>query len=667
MTSTRDSTEGPGSEDENYVAGASSSRIDPSTPWIISETLNAQDITRNRRLKNSVQSTPWLDQWEFEHVGQSLAVSARGIPHTRKRRRPVFSDSVIDEPLASLHQALAKMSVWKIRMDHRIPHAIESSYQLAQVHAQPDDISNIEQLKLAYGCAILRCINGLADSLQQTRASAASVAVLCADLGIPSWLVDIRHEATHNQLPALSVLRLAASTLLEYFQQNFWQPRIMSVSLSQATMATPPPPATVTATTSTTTNGGDGEASIIYKPETLVQILLAYTQQQEKLLAKQKLKQKAAQARRVAKQEAAEDRKKNKKKKKATKNIVLRDSSDDDSDEEMYLDALVGSRSSSSNIGTSTNRFAALQETKRIKKKPKAAPATKEKEVQQAPRQPRELPAHHFAKQYIKQSYTVGLEVAYQTALLFMVWGGVGGLEKDGALMVSSKVLDDKDIDHFADEQKENIQYLRQMFSTLLVVLGREWPGFLQALLIHLVARVLALEEQLSVEEIKTALLYSWIRYLVSREFVSNFYDDLAKKTKSCNNKARAKAQQDERAPWEFLEKMCYPLNSLCDRLDGGKESSQQVANFFREVLKENRTPQYGVVLQDDIKDADGTVDGEAEGEPSGTRDQIIAEAEANSSDMAEGPPFRSRTAWVKCKTWEPCSLGSMPGHPCPG
>lgn len=36
-------------------------------------------------------------------------------------------------------------------------------------------------------------------------------------------LVDVRHEATHNELPTLALLRLAAGAALDWLRGGYWQ------------------------------------------------------------------------------------------------------------------------------------------------------------------------------------------------------------------------------------------------------------------------------------------------------------------------------------------------------------------------------------------------------------------------------------------------------------
>lgn len=61
----------------------------------------------------------------------------------------------------------------------------------------------------AYAAALIRLVNGLVDPLQ-LGAYARSITSLAQQLGLPPWLVELRHAATHEDLPSLEVLREGA-------------------------------------------------------------------------------------------------------------------------------------------------------------------------------------------------------------------------------------------------------------------------------------------------------------------------------------------------------------------------------------------------------------------------------------------------------------------------
>jgi hypothetical protein len=81
-------------------------------------------------------------------------------------------------------------------------------------------------LRLQYSLAIVRFVNGVADSAQKGRV-AVSVAGLARQAEVPRLLVDIRHESTHNELPSLQVLRVAAEKALDWLLSKYWRAQHM--------------------------------------------------------------------------------------------------------------------------------------------------------------------------------------------------------------------------------------------------------------------------------------------------------------------------------------------------------------------------------------------------------------------------------------------------------
>ena len=57
--------------------------------------------------------------------------------------------------------------------------------------------------------ALVRMVNGLVDPLQ-LGVYARPISSIATQIGLPMWLVELRHSATHEELPSLEVLRTAA-------------------------------------------------------------------------------------------------------------------------------------------------------------------------------------------------------------------------------------------------------------------------------------------------------------------------------------------------------------------------------------------------------------------------------------------------------------------------
>ena len=90
---------------------------------------------------------------------------------------------------------------------------------------------------MQYSLAVVRMVNGIADSSQKGRV-AASVASLASAAGLPRLLVDLRHEATHNELPSLPALQLAAHHALDWLRTYYWQRQREHVDVNRTKIST---------------------------------------------------------------------------------------------------------------------------------------------------------------------------------------------------------------------------------------------------------------------------------------------------------------------------------------------------------------------------------------------------------------------------------------------
>jgi hypothetical protein len=628
---------------------------------------------RNKRLKKDATITPWKDEWELENVGRALTG---------------------DETTMSIQEALERVAVWKARSSlEQLPHAIETTASLAQVSWRDSTLtSSAIELRLAYSAVVVRCINGFADVLQQQRSMAASVSILCGQLGIPSWLVDVRHEASHNALPTLGVLRLAASTLLEFLKSQYWIPMCDSwtIETEQAQGETPPK--------------NQQEQAMEY----LVQYKAAATAA-------------ATAATEVASAKAAASSAKLGRNKKSSSPPpppprkesfdTFGDSSDDDWD-----DPILGSVWGQS-MGTSANRFAALQPVK----KPK--PKEKEKEKKKQPKKKKDQKtASDFCKDFVKN---VQIELGFPTLLTFLVWGGMGGAPSGrGVLIPGSPVA--------FPASDVGIQKARDRYSSLILFVCRAWPGFAHALLVHLVDFVLSVEDGVlqqaeldSGSARKLFFLSSWIRFLLSEEFVAQIDPSEAKKM---NTKKKGDSTELPLATLTALEMMRYPLNGLCDRCcqfpnDCAelRMTSRGIVQVLETILGEKRIANFGILntkAKDEAAEADSkqphqeaegqdaspmavVTHSKAEASPDHEKPQVVTEiqetapmpvethtkskavekatvsldemeallsddesAAVQETTRVNSQMTQARPAWVKCAAWDPCSIGTLVGYP---
>ena len=173
---------------------------------------------------------PWQDWREFVEV-----------------RTALFAHDTPELQVASLQRVAA----WRVR--GRVPHRVDLTAQLVEVmmHDAAAGASaaamamggshgagtgtgtgmgmgmgaavlSESMLQNNYAIAVLRAVNGVVDSGQKGT-YATSVSVLASRVGLPGWLVDLRHDTSHNALPSLSTLRLAATTLLHWLHSEYWE------------------------------------------------------------------------------------------------------------------------------------------------------------------------------------------------------------------------------------------------------------------------------------------------------------------------------------------------------------------------------------------------------------------------------------------------------------
>jgi len=223
---------------------------------------------QNLKIPTTPRLTPWSCPAEFDYVGRcfshatilftdhmpgSNGVHALGVEDNNCPTVPrtvtaetattaadatntYTSEQVI---LQDLQYAIQRVSLWKTRVENgRLPHSVDMTCSLAQILLQDATLNVMSQtqpstgifhlynnnsIKLSYATIIIRAVNGIADSMQRNRAKyGASVSSLCSQIGLPLWIVDLRHDSAHNELPSLVALRLAANTLMGFFLQRYW-------------------------------------------------------------------------------------------------------------------------------------------------------------------------------------------------------------------------------------------------------------------------------------------------------------------------------------------------------------------------------------------------------------------------------------------------------------
>jgi hypothetical protein len=189
---------------------------------------------------------PWSSWDEWLMVKQLLFPSS-GDPHAN---------------VASRRRGIELVDAWRLR--GKVPLAVDATSSLLDAMDEQKGITSLSSLssssseyglRLKLALPIIKLVNGVSDSQQRGR-TASSVAVLASVAGLPRVLVDIRHDASHKELPTLSMLMLGARQALGWLEDSYWSSQLTQLlkireriretfgqllaSCSQAAIATDP-------------------------------------------------------------------------------------------------------------------------------------------------------------------------------------------------------------------------------------------------------------------------------------------------------------------------------------------------------------------------------------------------------------------------------------------
>ncbi|KAK3843892.1 MAG: Las1-like-domain-containing protein [Linnemannia gamsii] len=128
--------------------------------------------------------------------------------------------------------AIRRVKAWEAR--GKLPHAIDSTVSFMQVVIRDwTQTCSDQDLRHMYSMVFIRFVNGYVDAFQSSK-SAKSIAYLAVEkVGMPIWFVELRHTATHDYLPSLTILRSATNQALAWINDNYWMPQLVSVKLDE--------------------------------------------------------------------------------------------------------------------------------------------------------------------------------------------------------------------------------------------------------------------------------------------------------------------------------------------------------------------------------------------------------------------------------------------------
>jgi hypothetical protein len=159
------------------------------------------------------RTTPWADSEEWFQVFKNL-----------------YS---VEEEKRLL--GINRVKAWANRT--KLPHSIESTSNLVEVGLQGRKKSSCseKEISLLLCMALIRFVNGLVDAAQKGTVATSAIGI-AEQLDLPIWLVEIRHQATHDRIPPLSQLRRARLQALDWLRVHYWEIQATAVQDTKETL-----------------------------------------------------------------------------------------------------------------------------------------------------------------------------------------------------------------------------------------------------------------------------------------------------------------------------------------------------------------------------------------------------------------------------------------------
>ncbi|KAJ1919840.1 rRNA-processing protein las1 [Mycoemilia scoparia] len=146
---------------------------------------------------------PWASTGEFSEVAS------------------LFYSDIND--LDSLEYGVDIVKAWRGRC--KVPVAVEVTASLMEVlvfDGRNSDRSNTSKSRLMYAMALTRFVNSIIDQ-EQHGFYAQSIVSKAEQIGMPTWIVELRHASTHEALPSISVLRTGCRQAVDWLYSSFWK------------------------------------------------------------------------------------------------------------------------------------------------------------------------------------------------------------------------------------------------------------------------------------------------------------------------------------------------------------------------------------------------------------------------------------------------------------
>jgi hypothetical protein len=152
----------------------------------------------------------------------SVSSACKTVPWTTWSEWRSVYNALFSSDRSERARAVTRVRTWSER--GRTPRAVLSTAELVAAQDAAAGEREERTARLVVGMAVVRMVNSTVDPWQRAY-FALSVQRLALQLHLPRMLVDLRHAASHADLPSLAVLLPAAAVALRWLDEWYWQPQ----------------------------------------------------------------------------------------------------------------------------------------------------------------------------------------------------------------------------------------------------------------------------------------------------------------------------------------------------------------------------------------------------------------------------------------------------------
>eukprot|EP00258_Populus_trichocarpa_P000432 XP_002298459.3 protein LAS1 [Populus trichocarpa] len=175
-----------------------------------------------------------VDDDEEKSTSSSSSYGYKLVPWLNWNEWECVRDSFFSESPENILSAINRISTWRSR--GCLPVVIDVTASIIEVQQKdplyrkdlPDNALHSEQmLAMLYCMAILRLVNCVVEKTRKK--TQVSIAEAAGAIGIPRTLIDIRHEGSHRDLPALALVQDSAVKAIDWLKSYYWEPQTKQI------------------------------------------------------------------------------------------------------------------------------------------------------------------------------------------------------------------------------------------------------------------------------------------------------------------------------------------------------------------------------------------------------------------------------------------------------